>query len=87
MYYVYVLKNLSTGKHYTGQTSDLEKRLQFHNDSANRLTMHTKRNPAPWVLVYHEERPDRSAAMAREKYLKSGLGREYLKKRFIAPGC
>jgi putative endonuclease len=87
MYYVYVLKSLSTGKHYTGQTADLEKRLQFHNDPANRLTLHTKRNPGPWVLVYHEECPDRSAAMAREKYLKSGAGREYLKAKLKEPGC
>ncbi len=34
---------------------------------------------APFKLVLKESFPDRTKARAREKYLKSGIGKEYLK--------
>ncbi len=82
-YHVYVLEN-PQGRRYIGQTADLAARLTQHNDSANRLTLHTKRHPGPWTLIYAEEQPTRADAMRREKWLKSGVGREWLVRR-IAP--
>ncbi|MDP2807392.1 MAG: GIY-YIG nuclease family protein [bacterium] len=86
MFYVYVLRSQASGKTYIGQTSDLDKRLAFHNDPTNKLTLHTKRNAGPWVLVYSEEYASRSEAMAREKFLKSGMGRAYIKTKLV-PIC
>jgi putative endonuclease len=86
MFYVYVIKSQSTGKTYIGQTADLQKRLTLHNDPNNRLTLHTKRNKGPWILIYSEEYQTRSEAVLRERFLKSGQGREYLKS-IIDAGC
>jgi len=74
-YYTYVLKSLSTGGIYIGSTQDLEKRVESHN---NGLSSYTK-GRMPWKLVYSETYKSRSEAMKREKFLKSGKGRELLK--------
>jgi putative endonuclease len=34
----------------------------------------------PWKIVHKEELPSLAAARKREKYLKSGSGREFIKK-------
>jgi len=85
-FYVYVLKPLTAGKIYIGQTSNLTKRIQQHNDSTNKFTLYTKRNPGPWDLVYKEEYPTRARAIKREKQLKLGKGRDWLK-NYILLGC
>ena len=74
-YFVYILKSQSTGKFYTGQTSNLENRIEVHNRG---LSPYTK-GRGPWILIYYEEFSSRGLAMKREKFLKSGKGREYLK--------
>ncbi|MFC1947604.1 GIY-YIG nuclease family protein [Chloroflexota bacterium] len=79
MFIVYVLRSQSTGRSYIGQTSNLERRLQEHQAGDARYT----RGRGPWTLVYKETYPTRSEAMKREKSLKSGKGREYLK-NFLA---
>ncbi|MBU0457877.1 GIY-YIG nuclease family protein [Patescibacteria group bacterium] len=76
MYYVYVLQN-SQGILYKGQTSDLIKRIQQHNDPNSSLSY--TRNRGPWTLVYKEELLTRSEAIQKEKFLKTGKGRDFLK--------
>jgi len=82
---VYVLRSRTTGKLYVGQTQDLEKRLAEHHAGIARYS----RNRGPWELVYTEPATSRSDAMLREKALKSGQGRAWLKARIKAkpPGC
>ncbi len=80
MFWVYVLLN-QKGTMYIGQTGDLAKRLADHN-SGN--TGYTTKIGGPWKLVYKEPHETRSLAMKREKELKTGKGREYLKT--IIPG-
>jgi putative endonuclease len=74
MFIVYVLKSLSSDKHYVGYTSDLEKRIQDHNSG---LSKYTSRH-CPWKLIYKEEYSTRSEAMKREKFFKSYEGRKWL---------
>ena len=74
-YYVYVLRSQTSGKTYIGQTKDLEKRLWAHNSG---LSPYTK-GRGPWGLLYHEEFETRGEAMKREKFFKTGKGREFLK--------
>jgi len=78
MFYVYVIKSENSDKTYIGQTSDLEKRLRQHNDLGNNFSKYTKRNKGPWKLIYKEEVSTRSEALRREKFLKSGKGRELI---------
>ena len=74
-YYTYVLKSRKSGKCYIGQTKNLENRIQAHNSG---LSSYTK-GRGPWQLIYSEEFDTRSEAMARERYFKTGKGRDFLK--------
>jgi predicted GIY-YIG superfamily endonuclease len=82
-FFVYVLQN-PDGKLYIGQTDDLKRRSVQHNDPMHKLTRTTKRFRGPWKVIYSEMLSSRSAALAREKTLKSGQGRAWLKIRL---GC
>lgn len=74
MYYVYVLKSRSTGTRYIGQTDNLQRRLYAHNAGYSRYT----KARGPWDVVHVENYTSRREAIVREKFLKSGKGREIL---------
>jgi putative endonuclease len=73
---VYVLRNLATGRSYTGATSDLEVRLAQHNSDQSRSTKHR----SPWTLIHREEFSTMAEALRRERFLKSGKGRDELQR-------
>ena len=77
MYFVYILKSEKSGQLYTGSTSDLRKRLSQHNLGQSTWT----KGGVPWKLIYYEACLNLEDAQAREKYLKSGPGKAYLKNR------
>ena len=81
MYYLYVLQSESSGRRYIGHTSDFTQRLGQHN---NGITKSTK-NRGPWKIVYREEYPTKAEAARRERLLKTGQGREELKRLLSAP--
>jgi putative endonuclease len=72
--YIYVLRSGKTGKRYVGITADHERRLAEHNAGQTL----SKRSGAPWRIVYSERHDSRSAAVLRERFLKSGRGRGFL---------
>jgi putative endonuclease len=76
MFYVYVLYSEAYHKTYIGYTSNLQGRLEAHNHPSNKG--YTKRFQ-PWKIVYSEEFSSQSEALAREKFLKTGAGRNFLK--------
>ncbi len=73
MYYAYVLKSEVNGCFYKGSTQNIEIRIVQHNAG---LVSYTKRY-LPWRLVYFEVFEFRSEAMAREKFFKTGKGRNF----------
>lgn len=75
-HYVYVLRN-NQGLFYTGSTSDLKKRIKQHNEGKSAYTS----KHGPYELIYYEACLEKLDAFAREKYLKSGVGKRYLKNR------
>ena len=75
-YSTYVLKSLVDHKHYTGFSSDIEKRLKMHN---NGKVQSTKRR-RPFMLIYQEVAETLVEARKREKYFKSAAGRRFLKR-------
>ncbi len=81
MFYVYILYSESFGRSYTGFTSDLEQRLLSHNELSKKDW--TKRY-RPWVLIYSEVYSTKGEAMAREKFLKTGKGRELVRAKVEA---
>lgn len=76
MHYVYILEN-PKGQHYTGCTGDLQRRLSEHLKGQSEYTSHH----GPYHLIYYEACLSSKDAYARERYLKSGLGKRYVKKR------
>lgn len=83
MHYTYILRSKKDGKWYTGCTNDLRKRLRQHNAGYMKAT--NKRRP--FELIYYEACSEQGDAYAREKYLKTGMGKRYIKnrlKRFLS---
>lgn len=72
---VYAIISEVNGDIYVGISKDADKRLKEHNASKSRYTKGLK----PWRNLYKELQPDWNAAREREKYLKSGVGKEFLK--------
>jgi putative endonuclease len=77
MYYIYLLESLKDKTWYTGYTKDLKERVLIHNKGLNYST----KSRRPWKLLYYEACIHKKDARAREKYLKSGMGKRYLKNR------
>ena len=77
MYYVYLLLSEVDGKFYTGSTTDLRRRLEEHNKGSVASTAKRK----PLKLIYYEACMNEEDARRREKYLKSGMGKKYLRNR------
>ncbi len=75
MFTVYVLYTKTYDKHYTGYTSNLEKRLVSHNELGKGWTSKYR----PWTLIYSKSFEIKSEAMEYEQWLKSGAGRSFIK--------
>lgn len=76
---VYVLL-CDDGSLYKGKTNNIQRRLYEHINGYG--AEHTKRHK-PVELVYIEYFNTEAEALCKEKYLKSGGGREWLKKNVI----
>ena len=75
-FHAYVLQNPG-GRLYIGSSADLATRLERRAAGDSRWTS----SRGPWTLVYSEEHATRAEAMRREKWLKSGAGRDWLKRQ------
>jgi len=75
-YFVYVLFSRKDKGLYTGFTDNLKRRIKEHNQG---LVVSTK-NRRSLELIYFEGYKDKKTTQDREKYLKTGWGRNYLNK-------
>ena len=76
--WTYILQSKKDGSFYVGITNRLVQRIKEHNAGRNRSTTRMR----PWNLVYKEKHEDYKIARKREKYLKSGVGRNWMKETF-----
>lgn len=76
-HYVYILYSEKDGNFYTGRTTTLQKRLSEHRIGINTST----KNRRPLSLIYYEACGHLMDAVRREKYLKTGMGKRYLRNR------
>ncbi len=74
-FFVYAIKSLVKTYIYVGLTNSIERRINEHNSGKNRSTKSYK----PFKIIYSEKFETRKEARKREIYLKSGIGKEYLK--------
>ncbi|MBU1146601.1 GIY-YIG nuclease family protein [Patescibacteria group bacterium] len=79
MYFVYILENRPDRSWYTGFTSDIKRRLRQHLSGCSPYT--SKKNN--WRLIYCEIYLDKQDAIGREKFLKSGAGKKFIKKQLF----
>jgi len=84
-YYTYILQSLRDNKFYTGYTENLKLRFEEHRKGKVASTKERR----PLRLIYYEASLDRKDAMHREKYLKTYLGKMFLKNRLKSylTGC
>ena len=75
MYNVYAIQSLVDNRIYVGMSENVEHRVKEHNSGCVFSTKGYK----PWKLVYNEKVGTRQKTRKREKYLKSGIGKEFLK--------
>ncbi len=80
MHSTYVLLSHDQARFYTGYTSDLRKRLQEHPGGGVRW----RASRRPVQLVYYEACVSPEDALRRERFLKSGKGKRYLRNRLGA---
>ena len=75
-YVVYILYSVKNRIHYTGVTSDLISRFRSHNELG---TKGFTKKYRPWIVIHVEFFNNKKDAYAREKFLKSGQGRQLIK--------
>ena len=75
MFYVYAISSLVKNYIYVGMTSNLDDRLERHFNGREKTT----RAYRPFELIYTEDLETRLEARKREKYWKSGVGKEQLR--------
>lgn len=75
MYFIYAIKSQKDGRIYVGLSLNIKNRIIEHNAGY----VFSTKGFRPWKLIYQEEVNDRKEARLREKYFKSGFGKELLK--------
>ena len=80
VFYVYLLENKNDHSWYIGFSNDLKRRLTEHLEKKGGRTTKLK---SGWGLIYYEAYREKADAIGRERFLKSGSGRKYLKKQLV----
>jgi len=79
MYYVYILQSKKDKSYYTGVTEDLKERIKEHNWHLSKYSS----SKAPLELVWYCAFKNKKKAYDFEKYLKSGSGFAFARKRLV----
>jgi putative endonuclease len=74
MFYCHVLQSQTIRRRYVGSCKNLTERIRRHNAGDSKGTKHG----VPWVLLHSESLATRSGAAQRERYYKTGRGRDEL---------
>ena len=75
-YFVYAIKSEKDGRIYVGFSGNVQKRLKEHNSGKTKST----KGYCPWKLIFTKKCETRIEAREFEKYYKSGIGKEILKR-------
>lgn len=72
---IYILFSEKYSNHHIGYTINLEQQLSHHNETGNDWT----KNYRPWEVIYTKEFENKKDALKYEKWLKSGVGKKFIK--------
>jgi putative endonuclease len=75
MYITYILYSSKIDRFYTGQTEDLDRRLEEHNRGKTVFLA----TGVPWIIVYSKIHNNRSEAIKEEKFIKKRGAARFLK--------
>ncbi|MBU2444069.1 MAG: GIY-YIG nuclease family protein [Bacteroidetes bacterium] len=73
-WFVYILYSEKIDKYYVGYTSDLDLRINRHNEGWGKFSL----KGIPWKLVYHERFKTKSEAINRELQIKKRKSRKFI---------
>ena len=79
MHYVYIIQSIKFKNLYKRYSTNLQKRLKDHNSGKNKHTTQYK----PWKIIYYSVFSEKNIALNFEKYLKTGSGIAFMRKRLI----
>jgi putative endonuclease len=79
--YLYIIEDVITQRHYTGITNNIGRRLREHASKQSAGS----RSLDDFKLIYKERFDDYKSARVREKYFKSGIGRQWIKDNLMGP--
>ncbi|MEA2112986.1 MAG: GIY-YIG nuclease family protein [Patescibacteria group bacterium] len=79
MHYVYILKSQKDNSHYIGSSSNLKNRIIAHNQN----TVKSTKAKTPYIIKWYCAFPTKEKALIFEKYLKTGSGIAFYRKRFL----
>ena len=82
MFTVYIIYSSVIDKFYTGQTQDIERRLEEHNRGKTSFSA----KGMPWTLVFSKECSSRSEALKLEKLIKKRGAARFLNDNNIPVG-
>ncbi len=77
-YFVYILRSERNNQLYIGISANPQRRLIEHNSGYTKSTKAYK----PYKLIHSEECFNRSLARDKERFYKSGAGREFIENLF-----
>jgi putative endonuclease len=75
-YFAYAISSVDRDYIYAGISDNVERRVDQHNNGYEKTT----RPYRPFRLIYTEKFNTRIDSRKKEKFLKSGLGKQYLRK-------
>lgn len=76
MHFVYIIKSKVDGSFYIGETSDLEKRLYWHN--TEKLNIGFTKSGMPWEYFFTLKVKDKKVAKKIERHIKNMKSKKYL---------
>jgi putative endonuclease len=82
MYITYILYSSKIDKYYTGQTMNLDRRLEEHNCGKTPVSA----SGMPWKLIYSKVFTSRHDAMKLERYIKKRGAARFLNDNNIKAG-
>lgn len=77
-YVFYILYSYSSKRFYFGYTANLIQRIYWHNNGNKGFTCRFR----PWNVIYVEFYDTKSKALERERFIKTGKGRDWVKFNF-----
>lgn len=77
MYHVYILRSTKSGRLFKGQTQNVPRAVELHNQGHYPATQHG----VPWELIHEERYASRIQANKRERYLKTIDGSHEIKQQ------